>query len=138
MKGWTQMGTGAKGVCVAFALSGALHLARPEVFRPLVPPALGSSDAWIIGTGVAELVSAAGLATGARWGGPAAAATLIAVWPGNWWHAMRVQRSRAHPAVKVAVWARVPLQLPMIRSVLDASGPSLSSASSHHEIQARS
>jgi uncharacterized membrane protein len=115
---WSRLGTGARGVTVAFLVSGTVHLARPQVFRPLVPPALGNPDPWIVATGVAELVSAAGLATGRRWAPGAAALTLVAVWPGNWWHAIRVQRSTAHPAVKAAVWARVPLQLPMLRSVL--------------------
>ena len=135
---WSELGTGARGVTVAFLVSGTVHLARPQVFRPLVPPALGSPDPWIVATGVAELVSAAGLATGRRWAPGAAALTLLAVWPGNWWHAVRVQRSTAHPLVKTAVWARVPLQLPMLRSVLAESGPSFSSAAAHHSIQLRS
>ena len=123
---------------MAFAVSGTAHLLRPGVFRPLMPPALGHPDPWIVASGVAELVSAAGLASGARWGRPAAAATLLAVWPGNWWYAVRVQRSQAPPLVKAAAWARVPLQLPMIRSVLADSGSSRSSASVHQSIQARS
>lgn len=136
--GWAALSPGARGVCVAFAVSGTAHLLRPGVFRPLMPPALGPPDPWIVASGVAELVSAAGLASGARWGRPAAAVTLLAVWPGNWWYAVRVQRSGAHPVAKAAAWARVPLQLPMIRSVLVDSGASRSSASVHQSIQARS
>lgn len=98
----------------SFLVSGTAHLVRPQVFDPLVPPALPGPRLWIAGTGVAELASAVGLLTGARWGPPAATATLLVVWPGNWWHAVRVQRSRAHPAVKAAAWARLPLQIPMM------------------------
>jgi uncharacterized membrane protein len=136
--GWAALGLGARGVCVAFAVSGTAHLLRPELFRPLMPPALGPPDPWIVASGVAELVSAFGLASGVRWGRPAAAATLLAVWPGNWWYAVRVQRSHARPLMKAAAWARVPLQLPMIFSVLADSGSSRSSAATHQSIQARS
>lgn len=108
----------ARGVAAGFALSGTVHLVRPGVFRPLMPPALGPPDPWIVATGVAELVSAAGLVTGRRWAPALSAATLLAVWPGNWWHAVRTQRSPAPVAVKTAVWARVPLQVPMITAVL--------------------
>jgi uncharacterized membrane protein len=96
-----------------------MHLVRPQVFEPLIPPALPAPRAWIAGTGVAELVSASGLLTGRPWGGPAATATLLLVWPGNCWHAIRTQRSRAHPAVKAAVWLRLPLQIPMIMATMD-------------------
>lgn len=135
---WSRLGPGARGVTAAFLLSGTLHLVRPQVFRPLVPPVLGNPDPWVVVTGVAELASAVGLATGRRWAPGAAALTLVAVWPGNWWHAVRVQRSDAHPLVKAAVWGRVPLQVPMLRSVLAGSRPSLSSAPEHHSIQLRS
>lgn len=107
---------GARGVALAFAVSGTAHLVRPGVFRPLIPPALPAKDVWIVGTGLAELVSAAGLVTGRRWAPAVTTLTLLAVWPGNGWHAVSTQRSRAHPAVKVAVWARLPLQLPMLRA----------------------
>ena len=110
---------GATGVVVAFSVSGAAHLLRPSLFRPLIPPALPGPDAWIIATGVAELTCAVGLVRGYRWAPAATAVTLAAVWPGNWWHAIVTQRSASHPAVKAAVWARLPLQVPMMRAALD-------------------
>lgn len=114
------MGPGARGVAVAFVVSGTAHLVRPALFRPLIPPALPVPDAWTVGTGVAEIVSAAALVRGERWGPAGAAVTLLAVWPGNVWHAISVQRSDAHPVVKALLWARLPLQVPMVTAVLRA------------------
>jgi uncharacterized membrane protein len=111
---------GGSGVAIAFAVSGTLHLVRPGLFTPLVPPALPRPRAWVVGSGLVELACAAGLARGAPWAPAAAAATLVGVWPGNWWYAVRTQRSEAHPAHKAAAWGRLPLQLPMIVSALRA------------------
>jgi hypothetical protein len=41
-------------------------------------------------------------------------ATLAAVWVGNLQMAVDVQRSRRPAWFKAAIWARVPLQVPMI------------------------
>lgn len=112
------MRPGARGVAVAFVVSGTGHLVRPAIFRPLIPPALPAADAWIVATGLAEIVCAVGLATGRRWAPAATAATLLTVWPGNAWHAVATQRSSASTAMKVAVWARLPMQVPMIASAL--------------------
>jgi uncharacterized membrane protein len=125
--GWSTMRPGARGVAVGFAVSGTAHLIRPRIFRPLIPPFLPAPNAWIAATGVAELACAVGLATGRRWAPAATAGTLLLVWPGNGWHAITTQRSSAHPLVKAGVWARLPLQLPMITAALNpyraAAGP---------------
>jgi uncharacterized membrane protein len=110
---------GARAIAAAFVISGTIHLARPQVFDPLMPPALPAPQAWIAGTGVAELVSAGGLLAGTRWGPGAATLTLLAVWPGNWWYAMRLQGTDAQPALRAAAWLRVPLQIPMLAAVHD-------------------
>jgi uncharacterized membrane protein len=102
------------GVALAFAVSGTLHLVRPQLFEPLIPPLLPNPRAWVVGSGVAELACAAGLARGASWAPAATAATLVAVWPGNWWYAVHTQRSNAHPLHKALAWGRLPLQLPMV------------------------
>jgi len=109
------------GVAVAFIISGALHLLRPSVFDRLMPPRLPAPRAIIVASGVAELGCAAGLLTHRRWAGPASAALLLAVWPGNWYYAVSVQRSsHASTAHKIIAWGRVPLQLAMVRAVLRA------------------
>src|SRR4051794_19452945 len=103
-------------LAAAFGLSGAVHLVRPQVFEPLVPPALPSPRALVYASGVAELVCAVGLLQRRPWAPRASAALLVAVWPGNARHVAVVRRSPRW--VRAAVWARLPLQLPMIRTAL--------------------
>lgn len=117
---WSRMTPGARGVAVGFLLSGTAHLVRPQVFDPLIPPVLPAPRAWVVGTGVAEVASAVGLLSGRSWGPAATAATLLVVWPGNWWHAISTQRQPGAPtALKVGLWLRLPLQVPMVRAALD-------------------
>lgn len=110
--------TGTRVLVAAFTASGVVHFVRPQVFYPLIPPVLGSPRGWTYASGAAELVSAYGLATRRRWAPGTTAAVLAAVWVGNWWIAARVGRSKANGWVKAALWARVPLQLPMIAAAL--------------------
>lgn len=117
--GWSALRPSARLVLGAFAVSGAAHLVRPTLFRPLIPPALPRPHVWVVATGVAELACAVGLARGSRWAPAASAATLVVEWPGNWYHAFAVQRSSAPAVLKVTLWLRLPLQVPMVRAALD-------------------
>ena len=105
-----------------FAVSGAIHLARPQVYEPLMPSWLPAHREIILGSGVAELVCAAGLAVPAtrRSAGWASAALLVAVFPGNLKMADDARRSRS-TEFKAISYARLPLQLPMIRTALRAA-----------------
>ncbi len=110
-----------------FLVSGVVHLVRPSIFEPLIPPALPRPREIVYASGVAELACAAGLLTKARWAGPASAALLVGVWPGNLQSALdattRVREGGGKPrqvATAVLAWARIPLQIPMIRAVLAA------------------
>lgn len=109
-------------LAVGFALSGAIHLARPEVYEPLMPRWLPAHRQIILGSGVAELVCAAGLAIPAtrRPAGWASAALLLGVFPGNVKMAADARRSRS-TAFKAISYARLPLQAPMIRAALRAA-----------------
>jgi uncharacterized membrane protein len=110
---------GTRLLSAAFAVSGVVHLVRPQAFEPIVPPALPARRALVYVSGVAELVCAVGLQRRSRWAPVASAALLLAVWPANGQHALSVQRSdRTSTAQKVAVWARLPMQVPMIRTAL--------------------
>jgi uncharacterized membrane protein len=112
---------GTRMIVGAFAVSGVLHLVRPQVFEPLVPPMLPTPRALVYSSGVAELVCAYGLLRRRRWAPAASAALLLAVWPANGTYALDVQRSgRTSTLHKAVAWARIPLQLPMIRSALRA------------------
>ena len=108
----------------AFLVSGTVHLVRPQVYLPLIPRFLPRPRDIVYVSGVAELVCAAGLALNASWAGTASAAVLVGVWPGNLQLAIDVTRaagSRPMDRAKVAaVWARMPLQLPMIAAAIAA------------------
>lgn len=105
-----------RAVAAAFLASGIVHLVRPSVFEPMVPRALPGPTGLVYVSGVAELVCAAGLLRRARWAGPASVAVLLAVWPGNLQMALDVtsEAGRGGTAELVAVWGRLPLQIPMM------------------------
>ena len=100
-----------------FAVSGAVHLAKPEAYEPLMPSWVPAHREVILGSGVAELALAAGLLTPAtrRLAGWGSVALLLGVYPGNVKMAMDSTRSRK-TGLKVAAFARLPLQWPMIKA----------------------
>ncbi|WP_225754727.1 DoxX family protein [Actinotalea sp. Marseille-Q4924] len=104
----------AVGLAALLGAAGALHLVRPRPFEHLIPRRLGSPRAWVLGSGVAELACAGALAHPAtrRQGGWAAAALLVAVFPGN--VTMAVRSGRGSRAYRVVAWARLPLQVPLV------------------------
>lgn len=111
----------AKAVATAFTVSGVIHLVRPQTFAPAMPPWLPKHRELIIGSGVAELACAAGLAVPATRGvaGKASALLLVGVFPGNVQMALDAQKG-SNTAVKAAMLARLPLQWPMIRATWNA------------------
>jgi uncharacterized membrane protein len=113
---------GSKLLVGGFAASGILHIARPEVYEPLMPPQLPAHREIIFWSGVAELVCAAGmlLPPTRRLAGLASAALLVGIFPGNVKMADDARQSGNTP-FKAAAYARLPLQLPMIRAALKAS-----------------
>lgn len=99
--------------------SGVAHLARPGLFDRLIPRFLpGPSRAWTLGSGLAELGVGALLLhpRTRRAGGWAAAALFVGVWPGNVTMAWRARR--ASTVRRAVVFARLPLQLPLIAGAL--------------------
>lgn len=111
---------GTRGIAVALLASGSLHLVRPDVFAPLVPPELGPARPWVFGSGVAELVCGAGLLGRQRWAPAASTALLGAVWVGNIHMARRFSAEGRPGWQQAAAWARVPLQVPMMRATWGA------------------
>jgi uncharacterized membrane protein len=107
---------GTKIVAGAFLASGIVHLVRPQTFEPLVPRALPAGREIVFGSGVVEIACAAGLLTRQPWAPLASSALLLAVWPGNVTMAVTWQRSgKVSVPMKAVAWARLPLQLPLIR-----------------------
>jgi uncharacterized membrane protein len=114
---------GPKVVAGMFAVSGTVHMVRPGVFTPMIPGWLPAATGLVYASGVAELACAAGLIRRDPWAGPASAAVLLAVFPGNIQVAIDVWGDQdATAGMRTAVLVRLPLQLPMIWAVLQG-GP---------------
>ncbi|MDM7831841.1 DoxX family protein [Cellulomonas edaphi] len=114
----------ALALAALLAASGALHLVKPGVFRPLIPRRLGDPDPWVVGSGVAELACAGALAVPGtrRAGGIASAALLVGVFPGNVTMAVRSRPDARSWAGRPAVaWGRLPLQVPLIAWALSVA-----------------
>jgi len=111
-----------------FIASGSLHLVRPQFFDPIVPRQLPQPRALVYGSGVAELICAAGLLhpRTRRVAGWASAALLVAVFPANVQMAViegkRASRGTGSTGKQVGTLARLPLQIPLIRTALKAAG----------------
>jgi len=113
-----------KALAALFIGSGTLHLVRPEIFAAAVPAALPAPGAIILMSGIAELVCAVGLLSGARWAGRVSAILLVAIFPGNAWMALTTSADpNASALARVAVWARLPLQIPLIWAALQSRRP---------------
>lgn len=91
--------------------AGVLHLVAPEPYERLIPPLLGAPRAWVYGSGVAEIAVAAAVAVPRtrRRGATAAAALLVAVFPGNVYMAVEPGEVPRWLAL-----ARLPLQVPLV------------------------
>lgn len=104
-----------------FLASGTVHLVRPDVWEPLMPDWVPAHREVILYSGVAEILCAAGLLLPRtrRAAGLASAALLAGVYVGNVTMAVNASKGRSVP-LKVAAYARLPLQIPMIRAALRA------------------
>ena len=118
------------GLAGLFLTSGTTHLVKPGLFEPLVPRALPRRRGLVYASGVAELACAVGLLhpRTRRYAGLASAALLVAILPGNVQmsasYGKRAQRkgTRSARAAFAGTVARLPLQLPLIRTALKAAG----------------
>lgn len=110
------------GLAGMFAVSGTLHLAKPEVYEPLMPSWVPAHREVILASGVAELACAAGLVVPRtrRAAGWASAALLVAVYPGNLKMADDARRSRS-TKFKAIAYGRLPLQAPLVKAALRAA-----------------
>jgi uncharacterized membrane protein len=115
-----QPALGATIVAGALGASAVVHVVRPDVFVPLIPAQLGRPRRWVYASALPEAVSAVGLLTRAPWAPAVSTATLAVIWVGNVQMAVDLQRSRRPAWQKAAAWARIPLQLPMMRAAWNA------------------
>lgn len=114
-----------------FITSGTTHLVKPDVFEPLVPAPLRSRGREVVYlSGAAELVCAVGLLLPQtrKAAGLASAALLVGIFPGNVKMATdQAKRAARKQDAGSRAWlagtlARLPMQLPMIRTALKAAG----------------
>ena len=112
----------ARSLAEMLAATGVLHIVAPKQFDTIVPRWLpGPRRRWTYLSGAAELGVAAAVAAARtrRWGGLAAAALFVGVFPANVQMAL-AWRDRPLP-YRAAAWARLPLQIPLIAWALRAS-----------------
>jgi len=109
-------------MAAGFTGTGLFHLVRPRAYDWMIPPELGPARPWVLGSGVAELATAALLAAPAtrRAGGWAALAVLVGVLPA---HAQTLRATRGDRTKLAVAVARIPLQVPMISAALRVARP---------------
>jgi uncharacterized membrane protein len=98
-----------------FSASGVLHFLRPAPFVAIVPEVLPRKKELVHISGLIELVGAVMLAIPRtrRRGGALAAALLVGVFPAN--VSMAIRADRRPRWYRAAAWARLPLQLPLVK-----------------------
>lgn len=123
---------GPYALAALLLVMGTLHLAVPRPFERLIPRLLGAPRAWVLATGVAELLSGAALLPPAtrRAGALAAAATLVVVFPGN--ITMAVDAGPPTTLAAAALWLRLPLQVPLVAWALRYARPSVTAGEVVH------
>jgi uncharacterized membrane protein len=118
----TSRSRSTTGLAVLFGVLGSLHFVKPEPFERIVPRALPRKKELVYASGVAELACAAGLLhpRTRRAAGVVSTALLVAVFPANVQMAMDLNRKGSRTARAIA-FARLPLQIPLIRAAVRAS-----------------
>ena len=124
----TEVPKDLQGLAALFATSGLLHLVRPHILETIVPRQLPSRRGLVYASGVAELACAAALLhpRTRRIAGWASAALLVSIFPANVQMAVteakRANRGTGSRGKQIAALARLPLQIPLIRTALKATG----------------
>lgn len=95
--------------------SGVLHFARPAPFVAIVPRMLPAPLELVYASGAVELLGAGLMAAAPtrRAGGMLAAALLVAVFPAN--VSMALRAGASSPVHRALTWARLPLQVPLVK-----------------------
>ncbi|WP_374999600.1 hypothetical protein [Aeromicrobium sp. CTD01-1L150] len=113
-----------KALAVLLAVAGVAHFVKPEPFESIVPKALPRKRGLVLASGAVEIGSAALLAhrRTRRAGGLLSAGLLVGVFPANVQMAVDALRSDRAPGwYRAGTVARLPLQLPLVRTALKAA-----------------
>lgn len=99
---------------VIFVIAGALHFILTTVYMKIMPPYLPQPRLLVQISGALEMIGGLGLLQPAtqRYGAWLLIAVLIGVMPANVQMALHPERWRSIP--QWMLWARLPLQLPLI------------------------
>ena len=99
-----------------FLVAGALHFVIPAVYVRIMPPYLPYPAALVAISGAAEILGGLGLLLERtrRAAAIGLALLLVAVLPANWWMAASHVEFGNPPIPEWVLWARLPLQLPLI------------------------
>jgi uncharacterized membrane protein len=102
-------------------VTGSLHFISPRPYAAIVPARLPAPTTLVYASGVVELLCAAGLAVPRtrRLAGWATAMLFVAVFPAN--VSMALGSSGRSDAYQAGVWARLPLQIPLIAWALSVT-----------------
>ncbi len=105
---------GAVVMGLFYATAGAMHFAATTMYLRAMPAYLPAPRALVLVSGVAEIAGGLGVILpstrrAAAWG---LVLLLVAVMPANVWMAQHPERFTEVP--QWALWARLPLQLPLI------------------------
>lgn len=108
----------ARLVAGVFTVNGVLHVVKPSLFEPIMPPWVPAHREVVVWSGYAELAVAAGLVVPRtrRVAGLAGAGLLLGVYPANVQMTVDAMRGE-NRALQAASVARLPLQWPMVRAM---------------------
>lgn len=103
---------GPRTIAGIFIAPGILHLARPQIYEPIMPPQLPAHRELILISGVAEIVGGALYAAPRtrRFASWWLLLLLIAVFPSNIYMTTQERFQRSVPGGLPALLARLPLQ----------------------------
>ncbi len=103
-------------------VTGSLHFIVPRPYAAIVPDQLPGHTELVYASGVAELACAAGLLhpRSRRLAGWATAALFVAVFPAN--VKMALDSMAGSTVYRAAVWARLPLQVPLVLWAVGVAG----------------
>ncbi len=113
-----------KALAGLLAVAGVAHVVAPAPFERIVPRVLPYRRELVLVSGAVEVACAAMLVhpRTRRVGGAASAALLVAVFPANVQMSVDALRSRRTSTwFTVGTLARLPLQVPLVRTALKAS-----------------
>jgi len=103
-------------LALLFLVAGANHFWSPEPYLAIMPPMLPYPKFLVAFSGVCEMAGGAGLLSPRtrKWAAWGLVALLVAVFPANIYSAFHGLKLNGSDVPKWLLWARLPLQLPLI------------------------